>query len=632
MTESTLTHPSSYQSSFLTRFRALLWKEWREMRRPFIGSLVMLVVLPGLFGVAYLVLVRLVNEWGRLSDWREFKDVILASILSLSSWSSLPLAAGWGAYTVCRDLNSPSAAFLFSRSVSIRHVLLAKALMAWVLFSIFSSAILIVIILIVDLQDTGPLTEPAFWAMYYSGLIAGLFTSFAVAVFTKRLISSILMGLLGTIFYVIVPTIWSENAYEGIGKTQFLYKYSLFSIGLTCVLVYVSCRVGWRADRVPISNRKIAWTTVLLLLALVASISDSFATNTQVVGTVAPEGKLIGINGEDAYWYDTWPEDDSWAHAVVRASIDSNGNVIDRKTIRLVGFPEYSSKFLPDFQFRDFKNLLYVERKGHGPLADSIIHFVLDFDIPEAKGKPIAVPLNASLFDWIVVNGSLIHLDSNSLLPQEDAQGISEYLLGPSGRGRIYCFDPSDGTARLRSQTESIPMLSGRTDLVDGELRLTVVYIDGEQFFLRQYVVNASDPTSIHFSKSSEPLPLYDDSDKSRWQVMQTIALQGNKLAYVTPRGLGLFELHASGKWKELDWRYSGLLELLSGDRYSTLTWHGSRLYEISSFGLLIFDTSNPYNLRRVGHASEFYWPVAGIDERQFIGGQSPLRLHRIRN
>ena len=54
-------------------------------------------------------------------------DVILVSILALSSWSSLPLAAGWGAYTVCRDLNSPSAAFLFSKSAQALVLFLVQS-------------------------------------------------------------------------------------------------------------------------------------------------------------------------------------------------------------------------------------------------------------------------------------------------------------------------------------------------------------------------------------------------------------------------------------------------------------------------------------------------------------------------
>ena len=260
MNVSGLQTQSSLASPFSTPFRALLWKEWRESRRQFAWCIVLLIVVPALLGKLY----------DLASGYSDSASMGMA-VLALACGA--PLAAGWGAHVVTRDLSLSRAEFGLARPISDRAQLVAKALVALSLF---------ITVTLLDLAVIGFL-YPKSIVEEFGGievvirvivsLLVVLNASFLAAVVIKRLVPAVLIGLVTIVFTIVVPMMLvGARPPLGIGLSFVWTAFALLAAAGTCLAA--AWLIGWRGDRSPVSNRTIGWVTIVILLATTAVISN----------------------------------------------------------------------------------------------------------------------------------------------------------------------------------------------------------------------------------------------------------------------------------------------------------------------------------------------------------------------
>jgi len=618
---------------FVSPLRAIIWKEWRESRRQFIGCVVLLFVLPVAMGILH----DLVTG--------DEKSAMMA-LTALGSLVSVPLAAGWGAYSVCRDLTASRAAFLLAQPLAHRSVLFSKALVALTLFSLLALAYSTSVIVFTDFVAEAGVNGIATMYLYICALLLVLALSFLAAVCLRRLVPSILFGLVSALVFIAAPISLSEYFFVRAPETTDTVIFAAVYLSASVLFLCAACVWGWPAHRLAISNRTLGWSIVCLVLFATAMVSSSLATDTDVITEFGDVGAVVlGSEGNSAYWVGRAPTGRNGTPTINRTRFDSEGHVVETHTIRLLGFErlgDLSTSNYSNYLSDDFQQLLVV-RSTSDYRTKSILKYDLNFELPEAHGEL------AFQFNRVDLNG--IPFGVRDDFPMTDWRFMEGALYGfPKMSYKSVCvgaFDTSDPKIRLRSLTPPLNAERAQFHVKDGEISV-YSYCDAEslyalggdnkhhgikdRYMLQRLLVNRADPDSISFSQTSDPLLLRGMNQNYGFFAMDFIAIRGDRVAISTDQGIGLYECDAQGRWTELGWRRAGLLEILSGRRQATLSWRDDRLAELILSRIIVYDTSEPRRPRRIAHvAGAVSGKVGWIDSRHFVvRGLMRLEVHRL--
>lgn len=191
---------TSLGGGFVTR--ALLWKERREFRRVFAFGLFVLVGLP----VALMIVIQFVSDSAARNE-------IAGTSVVLAIFAGPLIASALGAYAVCKDLSRPHGPFLFAQPVSAGRIILLKGAVATLVFLwlMIAPGVAELIMSAVDSRISAEdwLGDSIVYLSYVLALTGVLGVSFLAAALIKKLVAAILVGLIASTLFVILPFLYA---------------------------------------------------------------------------------------------------------------------------------------------------------------------------------------------------------------------------------------------------------------------------------------------------------------------------------------------------------------------------------------------------------------------------------------
>ena len=333
---------------------------------------------------------------------------------------------------------------------------------------------------------------------------------------------------------------------------------------------------------------------------------------------------VLGSNANSVYWIGVGRNGRGGDPTLNRTLFAPDGRELETKSLVLVGIDQGVDR-VPHYDTDDFRMLIVtIVDRNSVPLE--LLKYPMDFNADAVRAERLAdfteQQLNQGDSPRYAWSPSIAWklFDGNLYYPQ----------IIPGPRTVIQCYEPTGGRPRLRSQTAPFASMGGRAVIANGHL----VYTNG---LLQRLEVDTTNSDDVRFSRTSDSLEL-GNQGMLILDFAQHIATRDDSLALLTGEGIRLYQLDSNGKWSELGRRRSTVLELLAGrngwasiEMPFYLAWQGDHLFEITGFGLIVYDVSLPANPRRVAHVSGDITGVTEINDRHIaITRSGLLEVHRL--
>ena len=196
------------------------------------------------------------------------------------------------------------------------------------------------------------------------------------------------------------------------------------------------------------------------------------------------------------------------------------------------------------------------------------------------------------------------------------SEGISalvETVALGRAMGSVWCSVDVQGDVLTISQLDNVGIRSSLFRLDISEPEHPRIQLTSNPY------PTPSTPISMLF-----PFPL--DSDRS-------MAMRDDMLAVASRGGLWLYEMDAAGAWTLLGFRAASFLEMIAGRNPGRLVWKGDRVYECGeSFGLLVYDVSDPSHPRRIAHSGSNARDMAVLDNGvvAILTTDNTIQIHKL--
>ncbi len=319
--------------------RALLWKEWRELRLALLAGVTIFALMPGGIGALYAI-------------FDQHHQAFFGIATILFGGGGVLFAAVLAAQAICRDFGRAEGRFLLGLPVSSTQALAAKV--------ICGLGVLLLVQLAVCLSDglllaAAHAVKPVVWEQDSSPLstlgwialasVAAYMLTLPAAAWTRNTFLAVMLGTFAVVFIILAPLVthwlptpgdmWnallevvaaglglpSENLPLGIQRRIDLLPFGV-SIALGAIIVLAPFRLSFavsasglrRSSPRPVSTKSVIWVVALLSTGLVVAALNE-------IGVSAPIS--------DARWYEINWSVNSYYGRLRAAATDTHVATID---------------------------------------------------------------------------------------------------------------------------------------------------------------------------------------------------------------------------------------------------------------------------------------------------------------
>ncbi len=606
---------------------ALLWKEWQEARRPFMGALATLVGLPLFIVLAFRLFYA--KEW----------------LFGLGTYIAMALvpviAATWGAYTLNAEMTPAEGAFLFARPVRPERVVAAKTvIIVPLLMAMLIGPVVLDVLAMFVTQAAARVGDGIPAAKTLLGYAACVVTVFAAAMaaaaLLKRLVPAILMGLAAAVLIIIPSVLLSTRQSNSTGQQHGTLLGGLIALFLACLLLHAAALVTRNPERRPISLKPLAWSGALAFLAVTAVVARTIGTNTVIVAElqapfVGPHTEnervivrsssyitRVWAGGNTAYWLSVGSVGQSpltgAAHVVNAAEFDEDS--------RMIGAPRAMATIVAEtlagvqtgpsgqsIEYLDARSTAEGAVLGRIPLTDP----------PASSWRELAVH-ESNPWGWTSVEDRVFLATFST-----DLRRVCLNILDISGEGSESLSETPIGdfylwVNRIALNSTSVACWTGGVASNQPG---------------RVYRFDCSDPfkPQLEWESSDIPMPAGPASGllwpDGRWLVEH----RDKHIVVVSRSGLWTYALNETHGWDLLGRRFSSPVEIVAGKFPRQIVWKGDRVYEANGdFGMLVYDVSDMRRPRRIAYAGGPAERIAVLDNGLVVvmGLDGSVRVHKL--
>lgn len=575
---------------------AIMWKEWQESKRAFVGGLMILLGLPAVL-VVYFILAD--DEW--LFGFATYLTVLFAPLI----------AAVWGAHIVCKDVTTGEGRFLFAQPIHPSKVIVAK-------LGVAVPLLLLLMIVPAGIDLIGYLTMvyvPSDWDAWETEYLVGLYASGALlmvpvlaaaalaAVLLKRLVPATLAGLVVAALLIFGPHMWFS--FEGLvirtypAPAGWLSRNWQSLIGAPVAIVvgvpmmFAACVAARRPERPPLALKPLAWFGVTSFLAGTWFVTGALGNNTVVTTAIAPQ--IHAAPSADRYysWYSEPPL--IWS---------------ERNSLYWLGIHTMEPA---------------VKRCAHRFLQSTHVETATI----DAEGLIATAPRIAS-------DARVADLPSHAHVGDLLYRYVAKWARRAESERQLEVYRYSEGIPVLIETValgRSIRHVWCAVDVQEKTLTVSQPSNVGASSSL--YRLDISDPEHPRIRFTSQPYPMPSTPMSRLFQLDGgcSMAMRDDMLAVASPAGLWLYRLDASGAWNLLGFRPASILEIIAGGSPERIIWKQDHVYVCTySFGLLVYDVSDPSRPCRIAHSGTNARDIAVLDNGivAVLTTDNTIQIHKL--